>query len=101
MSVAVASACLRGSKVRALLKQHGFEAIKLRLQVGCAPELDVDLLLLALDLDPLLIDATPLFLKLRPDCGVTRHLALLRFGTPRIEWLRCTAVSRFAHAVQN
>ena len=58
-------------------KQHGFETIKLRLHVGCPPELNVDLMLLALKLDSLFFEHTPLFLKFRTDCDVASHLALL------------------------
>ena len=77
MTVTVARAYLRRSEVCALPKQHGFETIKLRLHVGCAPKLYVDLMLLALKLDSLLFDETPLFLKFRMDRDVASHLALL------------------------
>ena len=68
-------------------KQRGFEAIKLRLHVGRASELYLDLTLLTLQRDSLLFDAAPLFLKFCTDCDVASHLALLSLGTPRIEWL--------------
>jgi hypothetical protein len=75
MAVTVAWACLRGSEISTLPKQHGFQTIKLRLHVGRAPELYFDLGLLALKLDSLLLDTTPLFLKFRTDCEVASHLA--------------------------
>jgi hypothetical protein len=87
MTVTVARACLRGPEIGALVKQHGFEAIKLCLHVGRAPELYVDLMLLTLKLDSLPFDETPLFLKFRTDRDVASHVALLSFGTPKIEWL--------------
>jgi hypothetical protein len=79
MTVTVAPARLCGSEIGALAKKHGFETIKLRLQVGCAPELDVDLMLLAFKLDSLLLNETPLFLKFRTDRDAASHLALLGF----------------------
>jgi hypothetical protein len=87
MTVTVAWTFPRGSEICALPQQHGFETIKLRLHVGCASELYLDLLPLPLKLDSLFFDETPLFLKFRTDC-IASHLALLAFGTPRIEWLR-------------
>ena len=77
MTVTVAWTFPRGSEICALPQQHGFETIKLRLQVGCAPELNVDLTPLALKLDTLLFDATPLFLKFRTAWDVASHLAFL------------------------
>jgi hypothetical protein len=77
MTVTVARGCLRRSEIGALPEQHGFETIKLRLHVGCAPELNVDLVPLALKLDSLLFDETPLFLKFRSNRNVASHLALL------------------------
>jgi len=76
MTVTVAWACLRGSKISTLPKQQGLETVKLRLHVGCSPELNVDLMLLALKLDSLLFNDSSLFLKFRTDC-VSSHLALL------------------------
>ena len=58
-------------------KQHGFETIKLRLHGGCAPELQVEIMPLPLELDLLFFDAAPLFVKFRTDCGIGGHLALL------------------------
>ena len=63
MTVTVTWGCLRRSEIGALPKQHGFETIKLRLYVGCAPELNVDLMTLALKLDTLLFDETPAVLE--------------------------------------
>jgi hypothetical protein len=77
MTVTVARGCLRRPEIGALPKQHGFETIKLRLYVGCAPKLHGDLTLLALKLEALLFDETPLFLKFRTDRDVASHLALL------------------------
>jgi hypothetical protein len=79
MTVAVARGCLRRSEIGALPKQQGFEAIKLRLHVGRASELELDLVLLTLKRDSLLFDAAPLFLKFRTHCDLASHLALLSF----------------------
>jgi hypothetical protein len=78
MAVPVAWAHLTGSEVWGELapEQHGFETIDLRLHVSRAPELHVKLVLLALDLNPLLFDTTPLFSKLCTDCRVSSHLSL-------------------------
>jgi len=51
-----------------LPKQHRFDAVKFRLQVGYAPELSIHFPLLAPHLVTLLVQLTPLFLKLRLEC---------------------------------
>jgi hypothetical protein len=64
-----------GRRLAPCRSTHGFQTIKLRLHVGRAPELYFDLVLLALKLDSLLLDTTPLFVKFRTDCEVASHLA--------------------------
>jgi len=68
---------LGGSEVRALPKQQSLEAIKLRLHVSSTSELHVDFALLALKLDALLLDKTPLFLKFCPDCVASHRSCLV------------------------